>query len=77
MGCNSNVNLQLVEITTALKYNSASSYIVLLTREKTSDISSGGGAEMSSQAYRQDGSHFKIDQYKSTSHRTQWLTIGY
>lgn len=74
---NSNVNLQLVEITTALKYNSASSYIVLLTREKTSDISSGGGAEMSSQAYRQDGSHFKIDQYKSTSHRTQWLTIGY
>ena len=74
-----NVNLETVNLTTLgfPTFTSATSYKVMVTREKTATISSGGGIERAPQVYKTNGTQFVVDQYKATESRTQWFAIGY
>ena len=72
-GCtNTNTNMQsvILDLTYTKKF-------VFLTRSKTSDFVSGGGADRCPQWHDVSANEIKIDQYKATDSRTVYYVIGY
>lgn len=69
--------LQTITLPTGHSFYDRTSYSVFLTREKTSNITSGGGTDKTPQVYKVNDTSFKIDQYSNASYRTMWIALGF
>ena len=64
-------------INLTLSFTSINSYVVFATREKTTDFSSGGGADKSPQFYKVSASQFKLECPSASEVITSLVAIGY
>ena len=74
-----NTSLATIDLTSDIytSFTSTNSYTVFATREKTSDFSSGGGADKTPQFYKVSKSQFKLDCPSGAEVRSSWIAIGY
>ena len=70
-----NTSMETINLT--LPFTSVNSYVVFATREKTTEFSSGGGADKSPQFYKVSASQFKLDCPSGSEVRSVWVAIGY